>query len=78
MAADERKTSLSGLSEKEAQEFHEIFVRSFVMFTGIAIVAHILVAILWRWPWFPKVDGTYGALMDGASYAGTYLTQFLA
>jgi light-harvesting complex 1 beta chain len=46
--ADERK-SLSGLSEAEAKEFHKIFVTSFVIFTGIAIVAHVL-AWMWR-PW---------------------------
>lgn len=46
--ADERK-SLSGLSEPEAREFHKIFVTSFVIFTGIAVVAHIL-AWMWR-PW---------------------------
>jgi len=41
--------SLSGLSEEEAREFHSIFVRSFAIFTGIAIVAHFLV---WQWrPW---------------------------
>ncbi len=46
--ADERK-SLSGLSEQEAKEFHKIFMTSFVIFMGIAVVAHIL-AWMWR-PW---------------------------
>jgi light-harvesting complex 1 beta chain len=46
----ERRTSLSGLTEQEAREFHGIFTTSFMGFTGIAIVAHILVW-LWR-PWF--------------------------
>lgn len=42
--------SLSGLTDREAREFHSIFVRSFAMFTAIAIVAHILA---WTWrPWF--------------------------
>lgn len=51
----EEKTSLSGLSDSEAQEFHKIFVRSFLIFTAIAIVAHVLV---WMWrPWFPGVNG---------------------
>jgi light-harvesting complex 1 beta chain len=77
MAADDKRTSLSGLTENEAREFHEIFVRSFIMFTAIAVVAHVLVAMLWRWPWFPKADGTYGALLDGAQYAGTFLTQLI-
>ncbi|MCK7575062.1 MAG: light-harvesting protein [Chromatiales bacterium] len=41
--------SMSGLTEDEAREFHDIFVSSFVVFTGIVVVAHILVW-LWR-PW---------------------------
>jgi light-harvesting complex 1 beta chain len=45
---DERK-SLSGLTDQEAKEFHSIFVSSFLVFTAIAVVAHILV---WMWrPW---------------------------
>ncbi len=47
--AEEKKTSLSGLTEQEANEFHSIFVSSFLGFTAIAVVAHILV---WAWrPW---------------------------
>jgi light-harvesting complex 1 beta chain len=47
--ADESSSSLSGLSEKEAKEFHGIFMTSFVVFTLIAVVAHFLV---WQWrPW---------------------------
>lgn len=43
------KSSLSGLSEDEAKEFHGIFVSSFLAFTAVAIVAHILA---WAWrPW---------------------------
>lgn len=45
----EDRGSLSGLTEQEAQEFHRIFVSSFLGFTAIAVVAHILVWI-WR-PW---------------------------
>ncbi len=44
-----RRSTLSGLSEPEAREFNRIFVLSFVLFTGVAVVAHIL-AWLWR-PW---------------------------
>ena len=45
----EREGSLSGLTEHEAREFHGIFVTSFLVFTAIAIVAHILA---WSWrPW---------------------------
>ena len=47
---NEKKTSLSGLTDGEAKEFHGIFVSSFLAFTAIAAVAHILV---WMWrPWF--------------------------
>lgn len=47
--SEEQKTSLSGLTDEEAKEFHSIFVSSFLAFTAIAVVAHILV---WMWrPW---------------------------
>jgi light-harvesting complex 1 beta chain len=46
--ANER-SSLSGLTEPEAREFHGIFMTSFIGFTAIAVVAHVLV---WMWrPW---------------------------
>ncbi|EGV19671.1 MULTISPECIES: light-harvesting antenna LH1, beta subunit [Thiocapsa] len=44
-----RNVTTSGLTENEAKEFHGIFVSSFVTFTSIVVVAHILVW-LWR-PW---------------------------
>ena len=45
----EAKSSLSGLTDQEAQEFHGIFMKSFIGFTLVAIVAHFLV---WSWrPW---------------------------
>lgn len=45
----EEKNSLSGLTDTEAKEFHGIFMSSFLAFTAIAAVAHILVWV-WR-PW---------------------------
>ena len=46
---EERRGSLSGLTDQESKEFHGIFVTSFIVFTVIAIVAHFLV---WNWrPW---------------------------
>jgi light-harvesting complex 1 beta chain len=45
----ERSGSISGLSDDEAQEFHRYWIQGFVGFTGIAVVAHLLVWI-WR-PW---------------------------
>ncbi len=67
--------SLSGLTEAEAKEFHSIFMTSFVIFTVIAIIAHILV---WMWrPWLPGPGG-YRAALDGAIHyagiVGSYLT----
>jgi len=54
--------SLSGLSEREAKEFHRLFMVSFILFTLIAIVAHFLV---WQWrPWLPGPEG-YAAVTDG-------------
>ncbi len=44
-----REGSLTGLTESEAKEFHGIFVTSFIAFTVIAVIAHVLV---WNWrPW---------------------------
>ena len=61
----DKKQSISGLSEKEAKEFHKIFVVSFIVFTAIAIIAHILA---WQWrPWFPGSEGY--AMIDSASSA---------
>lgn len=43
-------TSMSGLTAKEAQEFHAAVVQGITGFLAVAVVAHILVWI-WR-PWF--------------------------
>ncbi len=61
MDGEERSQSLSGLTAEEAKEFHKIFVVSFLIFTVIAIIAHVLA---WQWrPWLPGPEG-YGAVMD--------------
>ncbi|MDN2566047.1 light-harvesting antenna LH1, beta subunit [Aquibium sp. A9E412] len=66
--------SLSGLTESEAQEFHKYFIQGFLIFTAIAIVAHILV---WMWrPWIPGPDG-YAAL-DGVSQTVSALLPMVA
>ncbi|MFO0736496.1 MAG: light-harvesting antenna LH1, beta subunit [Labilithrix sp.] len=65
MAQVEEK-SLSGLSENEAKEFHKLFVTSFVIFTAIAVGAHVL-AWMWR-PWLPGVNG-YSMLDSAQSFA---------
>ncbi len=61
----DQNQSISGLSEKEAKEFHKIFVVSFIIFVAIAVVAHILA---WQWrPWLPGPEGY--AMIDSASAA---------
>jgi light-harvesting complex 1 beta chain len=47
------KGSVSGLSEAAAKEFHRNFITSAVIFTAVALVAHILA---WSWrPWLPAL-----------------------
>ncbi len=59
---DKRETSLSGLSEQEAKEFHRIFMASFLIFLLVAIVAHILA---WQWrPWLPGPHGYTSMIND--------------
>jgi light-harvesting complex 1 beta chain len=75
MERDERSGSFSGLTADEAKEFHRIFVSSFILFTLIAIVAHVLV---WQWqPWFPGPNG-YSELQDGVRLAANYLAAAFA
>ena len=57
-------SGMTGLSEREAQEFHKIFVLSFVVFTAVAIFAHLLVW-LWR-PWIPGPEG-YASLQNAVT-----------
>ena len=69
-----RTGSTSGLTDSEAREFHSIFLTSFIVFTVIAIIAHILV---WQWrPWLPGPNGyaaAHAALMDGAAVVKSFL-----
>ncbi len=59
--------SLSGLTEAEAKEFHRIFMGSFILFTVVAIIAHVLV---WNWrPWLPGPHG-YAELIENGKMAG--------
>lgn len=72
---DAASASLSGLTEPEAKEFHTIFVFSFIAFTAIAVVAHILV---WAWrPWLPGPQGYKTSLLDGAHAAIGHLATLL-
>ena len=75
--ADARQpgTSLSGLTESEAQEFHKIFMTSFFIFTAIAFVAHILVW-MW-WPWLPGEEG-YASVIEGVNGVVSSVAPYLA
>jgi light-harvesting complex 1 beta chain len=75
MSDNERFGPGAYLTPEEAKEFHKMFVTSFVIFTIIAIVAHILV-YSWR-PWLPPIDG-YAMLNDTVSLATATITTFLA
>ena len=57
----EEKVYMSGLTDPEAKELHDIYMKGFTLFTGVAVVAHFLVW-LWR-PWFPGDEG-YAALQN--------------
>lgn len=62
---------MSGLTESEAKEFHSIFVSSFIIFTVVAIVAHILV---WMWrPWLPGVNGYATSAIDAVHTVTSFL-----
>lgn len=67
MTMRDEGVSLTGLSEGEAKEFHRIFLGSFIGFTVIAIIAHVLV---WNWrPWLPGPHG-YAELIETGKMAG--------
>lgn len=75
MSDNERFGPGAYLTPEEAKEFHKIFVSSFIGFTIIAIIAHVLV---WSWrPWFPGVNG-YAMITDTVQVAQAAVTTFLA
>ena len=76
MSVDEERFGPGAyLTPEEAKEFHKIFMSSFIGFTVIAIIAHVLV---WMWrPWFPGVNG-YAALNDGIEVAQATIATLLA
>ena len=45
--ADRTDLSFTGLTDEQAQELHSVYMSGLLLFTGIAVVAHILVFI-WR------------------------------
>ncbi len=75
MAAEmEKQGGLTGLTEDEAKEFHKIFVQSFIIFTAVAVVAHILA---WAWrPWLPP-EGGWQAALNGVQDTALQTLPFL-
>jgi len=60
---DERFGPGTYLTPEEAKEFHKLFILSFLIFTAIAIVAHVLA---WNWrPW----GGHYAMVEHGMAVA---------
>jgi light-harvesting complex 1 beta chain len=71
MSDNERFGPGAYLTPEEAKEFHKIFVSSFIGFTIVAIIAHVLV---WMWrPWFPGING-YAMLNDAVQVATVTIT----
>ncbi|MEY3308147.1 MAG: hypothetical protein RLZZ413_2185 [Pseudomonadota bacterium] len=48
--ADKSDLSFTGLTDQQAQELHSVYMSGLVLFTVVAVVAHMAVYI-WR-PWF--------------------------
>lgn len=72
MDSQDQNRSISGLSEQEAKEFHKIFIVSFIIFVGIAIVAHILA---WQWrPWLPGPEG-YAAIDSAKILVSSFISS---
>jgi light-harvesting complex 1 beta chain len=75
MTTQDREGSLSGLTEREAKEFHSIFVMSFIGFVIIAIIAHFLV---WQWrPWIPGPHGYVTGFLTNAHIGVKMLTSHI-
>jgi light-harvesting complex 1 beta chain len=62
--------SVTGLTEAKAKEFHGIFITSFIVFTVVAVVAHLLA---WQWrPWLPSVNGYTTSWLNDAGALVTH------
>ena len=48
--ADRSDLSFTGLTDEQAQELHAVYMNGLVVFTAIAVVAHVLTYI--KLPWF--------------------------
>ena len=70
-AGEQPVGSLTGLTPEAAKEFHRIFLMSFIIFTIIAIVAHVLV---WQWrQWLPG-EGGYTEVEGAVQMAAALIT----
>jgi light-harvesting complex 1 beta chain len=49
-APGDDQVSFTGLTDDQARELHEVYLKGFYLFTAVAVLAHLLV-LLWR-PWF--------------------------
>jgi light-harvesting complex 1 beta chain len=73
MAISPTGTSVTGLTEPEAKEFHGIFVTSFIAFTVVAIVAHFL-----AWQWRPWLPGPRGYVTSWLTDTGTTIAHTIS
>jgi len=48
--ADNNDLSFTGLTDEQAQELHSVYMSGFMIFTVVAVVAHVLTYI--KLPWF--------------------------
>jgi light-harvesting complex 1 beta chain len=76
MADDKPRDSLSGLTDGEAKEFHNLFVSTFFIFVLIAFIAHFLA---WQWrPWLPGAEGYTSSIVDGVKTVASYIQHAYA
>jgi light-harvesting complex 1 beta chain len=60
--AEDYRSPISGLTDKEAQELHRGFMTTMVIYILIACAAHYL---MWAWrPWFPGTPGYRATTSD--------------
>ena len=73
---DDRSGVGTYLTEAEAKEFHKIFISSFIAFTVVAIIAHVLV---WFWkPWLQNHADASAQLSHGIAVAQAAITTLFA
>ncbi|MFD0917809.1 light-harvesting antenna LH1, beta subunit [Pseudahrensia aquimaris] len=74
MAASET-ASATGMTSGEAREFHRIFMKSTIAFTGWAFAAHVLVH-MWR-PWMFQDATAQSSMMDGINSLTSIVTAMV-